>query len=365
MFVDLAVAVAVLHVLRVTADALGVDGDIRARAASSASTLRPFAAHRVRQLRARDRPGRRSRSNAAFGLDGPGHVLWPRPGNCSGSLASTSCPSEPLGILAAAELFVERAPRLLEPRTPWDPSDHQVVELCTRFDGLPLAVGLAAGEVRRWSLAETAAAPTTPRTTWQRAQPPPTTAPHDGRRHRLELCAARRTEQRLLRHLAVFPSSFELDALEPLPPLLPDLDVDMVLASLVDKSLVVRQLEIGSFRLLETIRAFALERLAEHGEREAAFEHHRRWTVASATAATKLDRSMSGRLAASQRVGAADTARRSGRASTRVTSTTPSNWPWRARSCGATRSAASRATAGSTRSPARTSNLEPRHGSPS
>ena len=90
-------------------------------------------------------------------------------------------------------------------------------------------------------------------------------------------------------------------------PLLADVEVDMVLASLVDKSLVVRQLEIGSYRLLETIRAFALERLAEHGEREAAFEHHRRWAVASATAATKLDRSMSGRLAARQRAAAADT----------------------------------------------------------
>ena len=90
-------------------------------------------------------------------------------------------------------------------------------------------------------------------------------------------------------------------------PLLADVEVDLVLASLVDKSLVVRQLEIGSYRLLETIRAFALERLAEHGEHDAAFEHHRRWAVASATAATKLDRWMSGRLAARQRAAAADT----------------------------------------------------------
>ena len=172
-------------------------------------------------------------------------------------------------------------------------------------------------------------------------------------------------DQRLLRHLAVFPSSFEVDALQALLPLLADLEVDMVLASLVDKSLVVRQVDIGSYRLLDTIRAFALERLAEHGEDQAGFEHHRRWTVASATAATKLDRECpAGWPPASERV-RRTAAKRSGRASTRVTSTTPSNWPWRVRSCGATRSAASRATAGSTPLPAGTSNPAPRHGSPS
>jgi predicted ATPase len=84
------------------------------------------------------------------------------------------------------------------------------------------------------------------------------------------------------------------------------IDVDVAFASLVDKSLVAREFESGWYRLLETIRAFVLERLTEQGEREAAFEQHRRWTVASATAATTLDRAMSGRLAARQRVGAAD-----------------------------------------------------------
>ena len=77
------------------------------------------------------------------------------------------------------------------------------------------------------------------------------------------------------------------------------IELDVVLASLVDKSLVVRELDTSSYRLLETIRAFALERLDECGERDAAFEHHRRWAVRSAKAASKLDRWMSGRLAAS------------------------------------------------------------------
>ena len=62
-------------------------------------------------------------------------------------------PVEPLGAGAAADLFVERASRL-EPRVAWHASDTQIIELCARLDGLPLAVELAAGQVRRWSLAE-------------------------------------------------------------------------------------------------------------------------------------------------------------------------------------------------------------------
>ena len=105
-------------------------------------------------------------------------------------------------------------------------------------------------------------------------------------------------EQRLLRHLGVFPSSFGLDALEALRPLLDGVDLTAVLASLVDKSLVVRELDTSSYQLLESIRAFAVERLVECGERDVAFEHHRRWTVGVARATSKLDRWMSGRLAA-------------------------------------------------------------------
>jgi hypothetical protein len=108
------------------------------------------------------------------------------------------------------------------------------------------------------------------------------------------------SEQRLLRDLAVFPSSFQLDALEALHPVLEGIEPDVVLASLVDKSLVVRELDTQSYHLLETIRAFALERLDDCGERDGAFEHHRRWAVGSAKAASKLDRWISGRLAARQ-----------------------------------------------------------------
>ena len=69
------------------------------------------------------------------------------------------------------------------------------------------------------------------------------------------------TEQRLFSRLAVFVGGFTLVAAEQVC----DADLDTI-ASLVEKSLV-RQGE-ERFRMLETIREFALERLEESGERD-------------------------------------------------------------------------------------------------
>ena len=61
----------------------------------------------------------------------------------------------PLGPLheAGPALFVERA-RAAEPRVQWDPADPAVVELCRRLDDVPLALELAAGQLRRFDLDE-------------------------------------------------------------------------------------------------------------------------------------------------------------------------------------------------------------------
>jgi predicted ATPase/DNA-binding CsgD family transcriptional regulator len=306
VFVDLTVARTGVDVLRAAADALGVDGD----ASRSSDELGAHVADR----------------SLLIVLDNCEHVIDPAAELCEAVLSrSGPChllatsreplglvdehlvPVDPLAVPAAAALFVERA-RRLEPRTPWDPSDPQIVELCRRLDGLPLAVELAAGQVRRWSLSELH------RRLDDLTQHPTARSNRRQARHRTIGAAVDwsyalldETEQRLLRYLAVFPSIFDFDASEAVGSLLTDIEVEVTLASLIDKSLVAREFESGSYRLLETIRAYALERLTEHGERDAAFEQHRRWTVASATAATKLDRSMSGRLAARQRVAAADT----------------------------------------------------------
>ena len=85
-------------------------------------------------------------------------------------------------------------------------------------------------------------------------------------------------EQRLFRRLAVFHGGFTLDAAVAV---MTDtgLDAAMVtdgIANLVTKSLVALDTTRGAARwyLLETIRAYALEKLAEHGEADTAAGRH-------------------------------------------------------------------------------------------
>ena len=81
-------------------------------------------------------------------------------------------------------------------------------------------------------------------------------------------------EQLLLRRLSVFAESFDLDAAEAVCGFgdIEVFDVTGLLGSLVDKSLVVAEPAGAAlrYRLLETIRQFAAERLAEAGDDEAA-----------------------------------------------------------------------------------------------
>ena len=150
-----------------------------------------------------------------------------------------------------------------------------VVSVCRRLDGMPLAVELAAARLRSMSLAElhgrldqrfrllTGGS----RTALERQQ---TLAATVGWSYSLLTGA----EQVLLARLSVFAGSFDLAAAEAVcgTGRIDMLDVAGLLGSLVDKSLVVAE-QAGTglrYRLLETIRLFAAERLAEAGEEEAA-----------------------------------------------------------------------------------------------
>ena len=81
-------------------------------------------------------------------------------------------------------------------------------------------------------------------------------------------------EQVVLRRLSVFVEGFDLEAVEAICGLgdIELFDVTDLLGSLVDKSLVVAEPAGGAirYRLLETIRQFAAERLVEGDEQEAA-----------------------------------------------------------------------------------------------
>lgn len=149
-----------------------------------------------------------------------------------------------------------------------------VAEICRRLDGMPLAIELAASRLRALSLADlndrldqrfrllTGGS----RNAVPRQQTLLATVDWS-----YSLLSA--PEKKLLQRLSVFVDGFHLDAAEEVCAG-GDLDVfaitDLV-ASLVDKNLVVAEPADGSlrYRLLETIRQFAAERLIESGGTEA------------------------------------------------------------------------------------------------
>ena len=146
-----------------------------------------------------------------------------------------------------------------------------VVSVCRRLDGMPLAIELAAARLRSMSLAELAGRLDQrfrlltggSRTAAERQQ---TLAATVGWSYSLLTGA----ERLLLGRLSVFAGSFDLDAAEAVCGSggIDVLDVAGLLGSLVDKSLVVAEQagETLRYRLLETIRLFAAERLVEAGD---------------------------------------------------------------------------------------------------
>jgi predicted ATPase/class 3 adenylate cyclase/DNA-binding CsgD family transcriptional regulator len=180
----------------------------------------------------------------------------------------------------AIELFADRARRARPDFTVTDDNAAVVAEICTRLDGLPLAIELAAARVRALSLTEildslhdrfrllTGGA----RTAVRRQQT---------LRASVDWSHALLTEPErvLFRRLAVFPGGFDLDAAQTVAG---GGDVQRYhvldqLTLLVDKSLVIAHDNRGRsrYRLLETMRQYALEKLGESGEADAVRARHR------------------------------------------------------------------------------------------
>jgi predicted ATPase/class 3 adenylate cyclase/DNA-binding CsgD family transcriptional regulator len=180
----------------------------------------------------------------------------------------------------AIELFADRARRARPEFTVNDDNTAVVAEICTRLDGLPLAIELAAARVRALSLTEildslhdrfrllTGGA----RTAVRRQQT---------LRASVDWSHALLTEPErvLFCRLAVFQGGFDLDAAQTVAG---GGDVQRYhvldqLTLLVDKSLVVADDTGGRtrYRLLETVRQYALEKLGESGEADAVRTRHR------------------------------------------------------------------------------------------
>jgi predicted ATPase/class 3 adenylate cyclase/DNA-binding CsgD family transcriptional regulator len=188
----------------------------------------------------------------------------------------------------AIELFVDRACLARTDFTITDDNAATVAEICRRLDGIPLAIELAAARVRALSLAEilnglhdrfrllTGGA----RTAVRRQQ---TLRASVDWSHAL----LSEPERVLFRRLAVFLGGFDLDAAQAVAGFgaVEHYQVLDQLALLVDKSLVLAE-NTGRrtrYRLLETVRQYALEKLAESDEADAVRARHRdHYTVMAA-----------------------------------------------------------------------------------
>jgi predicted ATPase/class 3 adenylate cyclase len=181
------------------------------------------------------------------------------------------------GLDKAVELFIERA-RAADPAFVVD--DRVVLDgICDRLDRMPLAIELAAARVRAMSL-RVLSARLDDRFRILTGSARAATRRQQTLRATVDWSHALLTEreQILWRRCGVFFNTFELASVEAVCGSTPvgKADVLDVLTSLVDKSLVIaaRHERDVRYRLLETLREYALERLAQAGEGDVARSHH-------------------------------------------------------------------------------------------
>jgi len=201
---------------------------------------------------------------------------------------------ETLSQYASVALFLERAVAIRSDFAMTPETAPAVAEICTRLDGLPLAIELAAARVRLL----------TPRAMAQRLEhrlPLLTGGARDlpARQQTLRSSIAwshdllDNAERRLFRRLAVFVGGWTLEAAEAVCNL-KDSDGDVLdgLDSLVAKSLVRQHAApdgAARFTMLETIREYALEQLQASGELDVLQRRHAAYCLDFAVEASRLD----------------------------------------------------------------------------
>jgi predicted ATPase len=182
-----------------------------------------------------------------------------------------------LRAFPAVALFVDRASSVDRKFAMTSDNAEDISRICRELDGVPLALELAASRVRAMSVK--------------------TIAEHLDQQLRLLMGGDRsglprqqtlralldwsynllaEPERSLLRRMAVFSGGFEIDAAEAVGAVndVRKDDVLYLLANLVEKSLVEFDPQGNRYRLLETVRQYALERLAEQGDEGAARDQH-------------------------------------------------------------------------------------------
>jgi len=200
----------------------------------------------------------------------------------------------------AVELFVARA-QGVDPNFALTPAHAPaVIEICRRLDGIPLAIELAAARLPLLGV-EGLRARLGERFNVLTAGARVVLRRHQTLRATLEWSHALLTqdEQTVFRRLGVFAGSFTLEAAQHVAS---DERIDAWVAldhlgALVDKSLVLAEGDpVPRYRLLETTRAYALERLAEARETDQTLRRHAESLVAVLSEFERNDRRWRGTL---------------------------------------------------------------------
>jgi len=179
----------------------------------------------------------------------------------------------------AVQLFMERVVANSDRPPLSDEEAPTVAEICRKLDGIPLAIEFAAARVATLGVFEVAARLNDRfalLTKGRRTALPRHQTLQAALDWSYELLPE--PERRLLRHLAIFAGGFTLEAATAVVSE-DDYGVSSVAAdisNLAAKSLLAfdRSALSGRWRLLETTRAYALEKLGESGERERAARRH-------------------------------------------------------------------------------------------
>jgi predicted ATPase/class 3 adenylate cyclase/DNA-binding CsgD family transcriptional regulator/tetratricopeptide (TPR) repeat protein len=207
-----------------------------------------------------------------------GEAAWRVPSMATPHVGSQNS----LATYDAVRLFIDRAVQARSNFTVNNDNAPAVAAICQQLDGIPLAIELAAARVRsltpeqiatglsdRFRLLRGGARTSLPR---QQTLSASVDWSHD---------LLDEPERILLRRLSVFVGGFTLDAAERVTATdgIDAYDVLDLISSFVDKSLVVMDEEEASarYRLLETIRQYAGDRLDAAGESDVIRERHAGW----------------------------------------------------------------------------------------
>jgi non-specific serine/threonine protein kinase len=217
-------------------------------------------------------------------------------------LPTFQLPTAELAQLESVRLFVERAHAVKSDFVLSDANANMVAQICQRLDGIPLALELAAARVKALSIEQLAERLDDrfrlltggSRTALPRQQT--LRAAIDWSYNLLT-----EPERALLRRLSVFAGGWTLEAAEfvcnanvgAIHPLKVDFESPLLdtLAHLVDKSLIVMEDEGARYRLLETVRQYAREKLLDTGDSAQWHARHCEWFYRLAEQSDALMRS--------------------------------------------------------------------------